>query len=507
MKLRYFIPLILAILTMVSCSEDYEPSYLGNVKVSQSYVALPANGGTVEVTVNANESWSITDIPEWLTISPAQGSAGETKVAFTAQTTTESKEAYVYLTCGKNMQRIDIVQMTEKVELPISTCAEIIAGEDSKTYRAKGAVTKIANTVYGNYYLQDETGEIYVYGTLDKNGNNGKNNSIDVWGIEVGDILTVEGPKTTYNGTVELVDVAVIAIEKSLIKVDSLDLEDNTVALEGGDFKAVLVNKGNGVSVNIPDNAKSWLHLTGIDISGTTTIVSFHADANTGGDRNADIVFNTTDGTKTYSAEATIFQKGSIIAATVAEFVAAEVGDTQYRITGVVSELYASDKQEQSFYIQDYSGTTLVYRAAGFKESGAKVGDVVTVVGKRAAYKDTPQMGSGTFEEIKYAVTQVSIAEFLTKDDASDVYYMVTGTIDEIANDTYGNLYITDGENRLYTYGCYPGWGATGDNRKGCLASKGIELGDKLTIIGPKSTYKDVPQVNGGFYFSHEKAQ
>ena len=41
-------------------------------------------------------------------------------------------------------------------------------------------------------------------------------------GIEVGDIVTVEGPKTTYNGTVELVNVTVINIEKSLIKVDSL---------------------------------------------------------------------------------------------------------------------------------------------------------------------------------------------------------------------------------------------------------------------------------------------
>ena len=101
-------------------------------------------------------------------------------------------------------------------------------------------------------------------------------------------------------------------------------------------------------------------------------------------------------------------------------------------------------------------------------------------------------------------VTEVSIAEFLTKADAKDVYYMVSGTIDEIANDTYGNLYITDGSNRLYVYGCYPGWGATGDARKGAIATYGIKVGDKLTIIGPKSTYKDVPQVNGGVYFSHE---
>jgi hypothetical protein len=81
------------------------------------------------------------------------------------------------------------------------------------------------------------------------------------------------------------------------------------------------------------------------------------------------------------------------------------------------------------------------------------------------------------------------------------------GTVDEIANATYGNLYIKDGDNKLYVYGCYPGWGATGDARKNCVADKDIAVGDKLTVIGVKSTYKGTPQVNGGIYFSHEKAE
>ena len=240
---------------------------------------------------------------------------------------------------------------------------------------------------------------------------------------------------------------------------------------------------------------------------GENPIVTFRALPNTGGERGTTVTFKTTDGKKNYTAEATITQKGAVVAVNVADFIAAEIGDAQYRITGVVTGLYSSDSQGQSFYITDYSGTVLVYRAAGFKESGAKLGDVVTVVGKRTAYKDTPQMGSGLFEEITHAVTKVTIAEFLTKEDNPDVYYMVTGTVDEIVNETYGNLYLRDGENRLYTYGCYPGWGATGDNRKECIAEVGIEIGDQLTIIGPKSTYKDVPQVNGGIYFSHEKGQ
>ncbi len=513
MKLRYFIPMMAAVLTMmVSCSEDFEPTFLDAVRVSQSQVALPASGGSVEVTVNAKDAWTIADIPEWLTVTPAQGQAGETKVTFTAGATTDTKNGTIYINCGDKSQRINVMQVTKKTALPVSTCAEIIAGPDSKTYRAKGVVTRIANTVYGNWYLQDETGEVYIYGTLDKSGKDGQNNSIAAWGIEVGDILTVEGPKTTYNGTVELVNVEVISIEKSLIKVDSLDIANNTLPLEGGEFKASLTNKGNGVNVNIPSDAQSWLHVKGIDINGNATVVTFLADKNEGGDRSATINFTTTDGKKNYSSEATVTQKGAIVEVSVADFLAAEVGTTQYRITGAITELYASDKQGKSFYIQDFSGKTLVYRVEGFIEAGAKVGDIVTVVGQRGAYKDSPQLVSGNFEELKYAVTEVSIAEFLAKENSKTTYYMVTGTVKDLLSsdgkeNDYGNLHITDGTNDLYVYGCYPGYGASGDARKGFVKAANIEVGDRLTMIGYKDTYKDVIELCGGIYFSHEKAE
>ena len=80
------------------------------------------------------------------------------------------------------------------MEITTATCAEVLAGPDAKTYRVTGAVTGIANTTYGNWYMNDGTGEVYIYGTLDKSGRDGQNNSIAAWGIEVGDEVTVEGP-------------------------------------------------------------------------------------------------------------------------------------------------------------------------------------------------------------------------------------------------------------------------------------------------------------------------
>ena len=131
--------------------------------------------------------------------------------------------------------------------------------------------------------------------------------------------------------------------------------------------------------------------------------------------------------------------------------------------------------------------------------------DIITIVGKRAAYNGVAQVGGAVLESV-IPVTSVTIAEFLTKADDPNKYYMVSGNITNIATGNYGNLDISDGTNTLYVYGCYPGYGATGTARQGLITSKGIKVGDKLTVIGPKGSYNSVPQVNGGLYFSHESS-
>lgn len=504
MKLKYLFPsLIAAIAMLVSCSDEFEPTYLDEIKVSQSYVALPAGGGNVVVDVEAVSEWTVADAPEWLKLSAASGAAGKTSVTFSADAAEATREATVKLNCAGQTQLINVVQMTEKADLPISTCAEVLAGPDSKTFRVKGVCTKIANTKYGNWYIDDGTGEVYIYGTLDAKG---QTENFLSWGLEVGDEVTVEGPKTTYGGVVELVNVTVINIEKSLIKVDSLDIEDS-LPIEGGDFTVNLTCKGNGVSVVLPEDAKSWLSVTSVITSGTTATVTFNAAANDGGDRSTTLVFKTTDGKKEYSSETTISQKGAIIEVSIADFLSAEPSNTLYRITGIITQV--ANASYGNVYIKDFSGEVYVYGIGAkgdFEALGLKEGDVVTLVGKRGEYNGTAQMASASYES-SYSVTEVTIEEFLSKEDNPNVYYRVTGIVTEIANATYGNLYLSDGTNSLYVYGCYPGWGATGDARKDCLANQGIEVGDLLTVTGPKSTYNGTPQVNGGIYISHQKPE
>ena len=516
MKLRYFIPTIMtALAILVGCSDNNDPTYLDNLKVSKSFVSLPTEGGSVEINVKANQAWNITQIPDWLTVFPESGEAGDTKVTLTAAATTETLLATLHLNSDGMVQEISVIQYAEKKEPEIITVSEALdlikAGQEPAVY-VKGTVCRIQeiSTSYGNatYFISDngkyEDGkwlEIYrgywLEGEKFTKGDE----------ISVGDIVVVSGTLKDYNGTPEFnTGSQVISVEKSLLSVESVEIEGGKLPVEGGDFKVNLINKGQGLDVNIPDAAKDWLFITGISMKGQTTVVSFRAAANTAGERSATIGFATTDSGIDYTAEATVTQNGSVVDMTVADFLAAEVGAAQYRITGVIKSLYDSDKQGKSFTIGDWSGDVLVYRAEGFIEAGAKVGDVVTVVGQRGAYKETPQMVSGTFEELKYAVTKVTIDEFLTKEDADNVYYMVTGIVDEIANPTYGNLYLKSGETRLSVYGCYPGWGASGDARKGCIDNYGIEVGDELTVIGVKSTFNGTPQLKNGIYFSYAAA-
>ncbi len=505
MKLKYFISFFALVALLASCSDDDAITLLDEIKVSSSYVSINEAGGSNTITLNAKEGWSFdeAELPAWLTVSPMNGGAGETKVTFTAPAAPDGRTAVLHVKCGDKSQTINVIQGLAVVKE--ATCAEVIAGPESKTYRVTGTVTRIVNTTYGNWYLVDETGEVYIYGTLDAKG--GTKNFLSL-GLDEGDIVTVEGPKTVYNGTVELVDVTVVKIQKSLVKVEGYDPEDATIPLEGGNMTVNLSCKtNNGISVEIPDEAKNWLGIVSVT-GGAEPEVTFHANANNGGDRSTTVVFKTTDDQgKEYSAMVTINQKGAIVAATVAEFLEAPVGDTQYRITGVITKV--ANPTYGNVYIRDWSGETYVYGIGAkgdFEAAGLKAGDVVTLVGKRGEYKGDPQMTGAVLESV-IPVTPVSIDEFLDKEDDPNTYYMITGTIVDIANPAYGNVTLEDETNSVYVYGCYPGWGATGDNRKGLFEREGIEVGDKLSVIGVRYTHNGNPQMSNGVYFSHEKPE
>ena len=504
MKLnRLFLTLAAIAATAVSCVKD-ELAQLDEVQVSQSYIALPTEGGSIDVTVTATDSWEITNIPEWLTVAPASGVAGKTVVTFSAEATSTTNESVLKLLCSGKTQLLTVLQMAEKIELPISTCAEVNAAEDGPTFKIKGTITAIENTTYGNMYVTDETGSVYIYGTLYE----GAEKQFSKYGVEVGDIVVVEGPRGNYKGTPQLVNATILAIEKSLIKVESVDPETAELPIEGGILTVTLTAKGDGVEVVIPEENKSWISVSGMNVSGTSAVVSFNIAENAGGDRSSELSFKTTKSGKEYTAVTSFSQKGAIIEATAAEINAAADGDTQYRITGYVSKV--ANTQYGNLYIRDHSGEVFVYGTNDFASTGIEEGDIITVVGPKTSHNDKPQMKNVTLEN-RIDVKDIDLASFKALADDSETWYRISGTVAESTEpntkldlETYGNLALTDGTNEVYVYGVVPGWGGASK----LFGTLGVKLGDKLTIVCHKASFtKDeytLHQASKAFYVSHE---
>ena len=506
MKFKSILTLIFSTLLLAGCSEDQVLGTFGDLNLSTTYISIPAEGGDVKVTLNAGEAWEFSTekdfaIPEWITVSQTSGEAGKTELTFSAEASDAGREAELKIVSGTKSQFLKVRQ--GEMTASKATCKEVNEAPDGKSFVVSGTITKIVNTTYGNWYMTDGTAELYIYGTLDAEG---KTKNFTSLGLEVGDKVTIEGPKSSYNGDPQMVNVTVLDIEKALLKIVS---EATEVDKEGGVLEIKLASKGKGAFFSVADECQDWISYSDAEyIDGVpsklepnpadTIVYTFDIAPNDGSAREGSISFFANEGEP---IPYTFTQAGGIADVTVAEFLAAEVDEAkQYRIVGHVTGF---NNYNNNFYVKDYTGEVYAYYVNTQGQTLA-IGDFVTVVGKRSEYKGTPQMPKGTLLEKYTATPEVSVAEFLTKEDGNDVYYKLTGTITEIKNAQYGNVYLQDANGDIvYVYGLLPGYGATGAAKQGLVEAMGLKVGDTLTIVGNKASYKGDPQVGNAVYMSH----
>ncbi len=539
MKIKNILVSLVAVFALFACNQVEPDHYLDEVKLSTSYVSIAMSGGSSTVEAVTTDSWTISGAPVWLTVSPASGSAGSTNISFSAATTLDGRSAELTLTCGGKTQRINVIQGLSTVSP--ATCKEVIAGPDSKTYMVTGICTSIANTNYGNWYLEDATGQIYIYGTVNAAGNYAWSS----FGIEVGDEVTVQGPKTTYNGTVELVDAQVLNVNKSLIKVAEIDPEDATFPTAGGDVAVTLNNKGKGLYVEIPDAAKSWLSIA--SIAGNTVV--FHAEENTAGPRNVTLVFKTTDGKKDYSCETSLLQMGASgskdLPFTVDEAIAYVqnlAGETpaDFYVKGIVSKIL--DKGEfgsygnASFWISDdgeYHGDLQrdfeAYRVLWlgnekWTEGHAQiaVGAEVIICGRLTTYKGTAETSQNKAYVYQINGVQTDANGIGTKADPFNVAGAIAAC-NAIGGPTNFNAYVAGKVSKVESafgaqYGNATFWisqdGAYHDKdvtkdfeayrvlwkdgKKWAEGDPQVAVGDLVTLYGQLTLYKGLAETNSG---------
>lgn len=417
MKLRYlFSMLVASVLLFAGCAKEQATDSFANIKLDKTFVVIPEEGGSVELKINATEDWAIDttytqDVwpnvitrnsdksvkkvePSWLSIDKMGGSKGETILNLSAEAVSGGRELEFCIKAGVNSQFFKVRQGS--LEAVTATCADVAAGPDGKTYKVKGTVTGIANTTYGNWYLNDGTGEVYVYGTLDKDG---KTKNFASLGIEVGDIVEVEGPKLTYGTTIELVDVTVLSIKKALVKIVTAE---PTLEPAAAAFEVKVAFKGEGLYPVVAEDAKSWVSISAVTTKpGTpskiepnpadTALVSINVAENATYEKRTAVVTFTSS---TTSLDFTIAQKGQVppTTPTIAEVRASAKG-ADVTTEGTVMALH-----QKGFILSDETGTIYVYENA---VPTVAVGNKIKISGTFDNYYGTLQIKTPTIEVVE----------------------------------------------------------------------------------------------------------
>lgn len=97
-------------------------------------------------------------------------------------------------------------------EIEEVTIEEFLAKSEGETYyKLTGTVTSIKDDSWGNLTIEDETGNVYVYGVAKDEASVGSGPSFSGLGVEVGDILTIAGKRASFNGSPQVGDAYYIS--------------------------------------------------------------------------------------------------------------------------------------------------------------------------------------------------------------------------------------------------------------------------------------------------------
>ena len=440
MKLyQSFLSILAAAALALGCVPEQVISSIPEFKPEQSYLGIPYEGGIANTGVTSKTDWSFDEstIPEWLTVTPHNGGPAVNSIVFAADKNTAASDrtANLIVNVAGKQQRFTVVQSGPGAfEAPLSTIEQVAAGADGEVFRIRATVTGIRNTNYGNIDVDDGTGSIYIYGLFNGIGQYPKDaaGGWSSFGIEPGDVITVQGPRTMYGSTLELVDATLIKVEKSLIAVEPSGIELESA--EAGTFTISVVSKADGMAVLPSEN---WIKLTDIAKGeGGAAVYSFAYEANTTtAARTASVVFKATNSSKSVS----VTQPG--------------VPPTGQSITEIVAlpdnsgvetlESTVVAKTAKGFVVSD--GTTAIY-AYDNGANAVEIGDKVKVLATKTTYNGVPELATltsvektGTAAVVHPAVKDITAGAL---DYAATVaeYIQFTGTLKKSGN--YYNVEI-----------------------------------------------------------------
>jgi len=110
-----FLFLLLLSLIFFSCDNDDKERF--SIELDETSVTIDVRGGEERITLAASADWSISDVPEWLTVEPSdRDSFYSTTIVITAKENEdlERRNASVVFTCGDASQILEVEQLGTK---------------------------------------------------------------------------------------------------------------------------------------------------------------------------------------------------------------------------------------------------------------------------------------------------------------------------------------------------------------------------------------------------------
>ena len=185
-----------------ACSKE-DPASLNLLTTS---IKVEAAGGEQEIAFLTNQSWSVRCNADWISVTPASGAGSDSYQKVTVKVASNPQEAErsaeLTLAAGELSRLVGITQAGK----PRFTIRDFRAAKVSETtwYELSGEIASIENEEYGNFFIFDETGFVYVYGLCQTQKGKGANDqSFSKLGLKVGDTVTMKTLRSEHGGMIE----------------------------------------------------------------------------------------------------------------------------------------------------------------------------------------------------------------------------------------------------------------------------------------------------------------
>ncbi|MBQ4107991.1 MAG: hypothetical protein IJC80_01180, partial [Clostridia bacterium] len=409
----------------------------------------------------------------------------------------------------------------------VNTFEEYAAAEDGTALVVQGIVTGVISKTDGNkensIFVQDFTeGGYYVYGLEeDPKGT-----------VSVGMTVEVRGNKKNYSGTYELVDATVTVIDSSINPVEPVDFTEIFASADSLDaaeligvqgmlvtIKGVTIleyNDGNGYHNFQLGNHKSYLRVSSSSNcitkdEGETLTENFQANFYNAADVTGIIAVYSGN---MYLMPASVDAFTNIVEQVKPDDVKVDTALENTTLPGII-QVNGTTNLPTSF--SGFSDVAISWElvAAEGVDCAAVRDNVLSVTVPESAQTITLKATAtcGEYSDTKDFEIVVKPISTITIQEANDIgmnmahntyteeLYYIVGTIDSIASDIYGNLYLVDetGEFSIYVYGLYD---ETGDVRYDKMNPMPL-VKDTIKVLTVVGKYSNTVQLKNAKVVEH----